>query len=92
MNKIINDIFIKRFPTLDLHGYDRDGARVALEDFIIDNIKLRKRDLVIVHGIGLGILRREVHNTLKNNKYVLDYKLHVYNSGCTIVKLVDNKY
>ena len=31
-------IFINNLPNLDLHGYDRETARVAINDFINDNI------------------------------------------------------
>ena len=34
-------IFIDNFPTIDLHGYDRDTARVATNDFINDNMKMK---------------------------------------------------
>lgn len=87
MKKIVEDIFIKRYPHLDLHGYDRESARIALELFIEENNKLSKKDLVIVHGIGLGIIRNTVLETLKNNKYVQEYKIHMFNAGCTVVKL-----
>ena len=33
-------IFIDSLPKLDLHGYDRDSARVAINDFIKDNQKM----------------------------------------------------
>ena len=51
----INDvIFPDSFPKLDLHGYDRETARVAINDFIIDNIKMKNEIIIIVHGIGSG--------------------------------------
>ncbi len=87
MKKIFEDVFIKNYPTLDLHGYDRDTARVAVNDFIDENAKLKNNDLVIIHGIGTGIVKQAVHDTLKNNKLVMDYKLHHFNIGMTIVKL-----
>lgn len=87
MKKIFEDVFIKNYPTLDLHGYDRDTARVAVDDFINENAKLKNDNLVIIHGIGTGIVKRAVHSTLKNNKFVDEYKLHNFNLGMTIVKL-----
>lgn len=49
----LNDvIFIDNFPTIDLHGYDRDSARVATNDFINDNIKMKNDIIVIIHGRG----------------------------------------
>ena len=84
-------IFIDNLPTLDLHGYDRETARVATNDFINDNIKMKNSIIVIVHGKGSYIVRDTVHDTLKKNKYVEDYKLYNFNTGCTIVKIMLDK-
>ena len=84
---LIYDIFLERYPKIDLHGYDRDRARMATIDFVNDNVILRNDTIVIIHGIGTGIVKREVHDTLSKNKYVLDYKTDNFNSGCTVVKL-----
>lgn len=85
--KPFEDIFLKQLPTIDLHGLDRDTARVYVNDFVDENMRLGKKEIVIVHGIGEGILKKQVHETLKQNKYVVSYKLHTYNTGCTIVTL-----
>ena len=81
------DIFLDRYPKIDLHGYDRDSARMITNDFIDENYVLGNEIVVIIHGIGTGILKNEVHETLRNNRKVLEYKLDNFNSGCTIVKL-----
>ena len=83
----VYDIFLERYPRIDLHGYDRDSARVATEDFVKENIILGNETIVIIHGIGSGIVKNQVHEVLKNNKDVLEYKTDNFNSGCTIVKL-----
>lgn len=84
----LNDvIFIDSLPTVDLHGLDRDTARVKVLEFINDNLKMKNEIICIIHGIGDGTLKHEVHNTLKNNKNVVDYKLFYNNIGSTIVKL-----
>ena len=80
-------IFVNNLPSIDLHGYDRDSARVKVLEFINDNIKMKNEIICIVHGIGSGIVKNEIHNTLKRNKNVLEYKLFYNNIGCTIVKL-----
>ena len=77
-------------PSLDLHGLDRDYARILINDFILDNYKLMNRKVIIVHGIGTGIIRKTTMETLKNNKYVETYKLDNFNSGTTIVELKNN--
>lgn len=80
-------IFIESLPSLDLHGYDRDSARVKIIEFINDNIKLKNEIICIVHGVGTGIIKQETHKVLKKNNNVLEYKLFYKNIGCTIVKL-----
>ena len=77
-------------PSLDLHGLDRDYARILINDFILDNYKLKNRKVIIVHGIGTGLIRKTTMETLKNNKYVETYKLDNFNSGTTIVELKNN--
>ena len=81
-------IYIENLPSIDLHGLDRDTARVKVIEFINDN-RIMKNDIVcIVHGVGSGIVKNEVHKYLKNNKLIEDYKLFYNNSGCTIVKIL----
>ena len=43
--------------------------------------------IVIVHGVGTGIIREVTWNTLKKNKYVLEYKSDYSNRGCTLAYL-----
>lgn len=81
------DIFLNRYPSIDLHGFDRDSARVAVNDFIDENLFLKNEMVVIIHGIGTGVVKKEVHEALRINKDVLEYKTDNFNSGCTIVKL-----
>lgn len=85
--KLDEVIFIDNFPSIDLHGLDRDTARIKVLEFINDNVKMKNDIICIVHGIGSGVVKNEVHTTLKKNKNVFDYKLFFNNVGCTIVKL-----
>ena len=80
-------IFPDSFPKIDLHGYDRETARVAIEDFIEDNLKMGNEIITIVHGIGSGIIKDTTVKTLTKNKNVIDFKSSYHNRGCTIVKL-----
>lgn len=77
-------------PTIDLHGYDRDYARIVINDFVYDNYVMKKERIIIIHGNGMNILKKTCQETLKKNKYVLDYKIDNFNSGMTIVTL--NKF
>ena len=80
-------IFIDRLPKLDLHGYDRESARVLINDFIDDNIKMGNEIIVIVHGLGSGIIRKVTWEVLKQNKNVVDYKSDYNNRGAKIVQI-----
>ncbi len=86
----MNDIFLERYPKIDLHGVDRDTARMLTNDFIQESIILGNDTIVIIHGIGTGIVKKEVHETLDKNKSVLSFKQDNFNAGCTIVKLLLN--
>lgn len=74
-------------PSLDLHGEDRIGATIKVREFIDDNYKLGNIEIAIVHGIGQGILKKEVFKVLKKDKRVVEYCLDCFNEGCTLVKL-----
>lgn len=77
-------------PTLDLHGIDRDYARILINDFIRDHYKIRTEQVVIVHGNGTGIIKKVTQETLRKNKYVDEYKINNFNAGMTVVKLKKN--
>lgn len=83
----VNDIFLERLPKIDLHGYDRDSSRVAVNDFIDEAVMMGYEEVVIIHGIGNGIVKGSVHEALKKNKRVLSYQVNGMNVGCTVVKI-----
>lgn len=83
----MDNIFLKGLPTIDLHGYDRQSAVVATNDFVDENIILKNKKLVIIHGKGKKIVKNAVHEALKHNKNVVNYYTDNFNDGCTIVHL-----
>lgn len=83
----LNEIFYKNLPSLDLHGLDRDTARIYINDFIKDNYKMKCEYFIIIHGIGSGILKDITRKTLEKNKLVADFKVCYNNVGSTIVKI-----
>ncbi|HOZ54061.1 MAG TPA: Smr/MutS family protein [Bacilli bacterium] len=87
MKKIYNDPFLTLYKILDLHGETRDSVKLLLNNFINESLLLKQKNIIVIHGIGRGILRREVHNLLKVNNKVIEYKLSNDNLGITIVKL-----
>ena len=74
--------------TLDLHGIDREYAKILINDFISDNYNIRNNRVIIIHGIGTGILRKTTQEVLKKNKYVEEYKIDNFNPGMTIVSII----
>lgn len=74
-------------PNLDLHGEYKDSAIILTQEFINDNIILKNEYVLIIHGIGSDILRKSVHEYLRKEKKVLEFKRDFFNPGCTIVKL-----
>lgn len=77
----------RNLPTLDLHGESKDIAVILVKEFLKDSHKLKKEKIVIIHGIGKSILKNAVHQELKTNQLVKDYKLDNFNLGQTIIEL-----
>lgn len=82
-----NDIFLDRYPSIDLHGYDRDSARVMVNDFVDEAILMGYDKIVIVHGIGSGILKESVRDTLSRRRDIIKYYVVPTNIGCTMVEV-----
>lgn len=80
-------MFYNNLPSLDLHGIDRDYARILINDFIRDNYNIRNDKVIIIHGIGTGIIRKTTQETLKKNKLVEEYKIDNFNPGMTVVSI-----
>lgn len=83
----LKDPFIDYLPKIDLHGYDSISAKIKVEEFINDNIKLKNKKIIIIHGIGEGIVKKSVYEILKRSKSVVSYKLNWNNPGITEVNL-----
>jgi dsDNA-specific endonuclease/ATPase MutS2 len=80
-------IFTDNLEKIDLHGYDRDSARVATNDFVNDLLKQKISVGIIIHGIGDDIVRKSVHDTLSKNKVVKEFKIDPFNRGCTLIEI-----
>lgn len=87
MTNLNNIIFYDSLPRLDLHGFDSETARVAINDFIRDNQKMKNEVLLFVHGNGTGILKNTTEQTLRKNKSVLEFKRIIGNTGCTVARI-----
>jgi dsDNA-specific endonuclease/ATPase MutS2 len=82
----------KIYPVIDLHGEYSFSAEVLVKEFIDDNINLKKRKLVIIHGIGKGILKDTVHKVLKSDKRIERFYIDFMNPGSTIVEIRKEYY
>ena len=80
-------MYYENRPSLDLHGLDREITRILVNEFINDHYKMGTEKVIIIHGKGMGILRKTVHEVLKNNNYVEKYYLDFFNDGSTIVTI-----
>ena len=88
----LNDIvFIDSLPSIDLHGFDAEYAKIKINEFIKDNYIMGNENIVIVHGIGGGTIKKATLETLSKNKLVIDYKIFSGNVGCTIVEIMKKK-
>lgn len=87
MSKIIKDPFTAKFPRIDIHGETSLTCIAIINSFIKDNVKLKEKNIIIIHGKGTGILKKATHTYLKKNKFVEKYYLDGLNDGQTIVEL-----
>ncbi len=81
------DILTSKSPSLDLHGETTDFLPVLVNDFINDNLKLKNRYIIVIHGYNSDILRRELQIYLKNDKRVKKYYIDPFNIGQTVIEL-----
>lgn len=66
---------------LDLRGKTVLDAIPELEIFLDNSLISGINQVTIIHGKGTGVLRKEVHNTLKKNKHVKDFRLGNFGEG-----------
>lgn len=64
----------------------------VINAFLKDNLKLRERNVIIIHGKGSGALRKATHELLRSNRNVLKYYIDGLNDGQTIVELDINRW
>ena len=66
----VYDVFLDRLPKIDLHGFDRESARVMVNDFVDEAYELGYLEILIINGIGSGIVKEATHEALSRNKKV----------------------
>ena len=77
-------VMYNNLPSIDLHGLDRDYARILINEFINDNYKMKNNKVIIVHGNGTGVIKKTTQETLRTNKLVEEYKIDNFNTGMTV--------
>ena len=82
-----DDYILYHIKEIDLHGLNRYEAKIAIDAFIHEEYNLKSKYVGIIHGKGEGILKDTTSKVLKENKYVKDYKLDIFNQGRTIAQL-----
>lgn len=81
------NMFLDNLPKVDLHGFDKESARVMTDDFVKEAFLLNYSQIVIIHGIGTGAIKDSVHVALSKNKFVENYNISPFNIGCTVVTI-----
>lgn len=75
---------------LDLHPFSPKDLKHLIPDYIDECLKLGILELKIIHGKGIGNIRRSVHALLDRNPNVIHCTLGAENSGswgATVVQL-----
>ena len=79
--------------TLDLHAFRPSDIKYLVPDYLEECIKAGIYNVRIVHGKGIGNLRRTVHAVLQRLDYVTSFKLAGEDGGswgATLVTLRKN--
>ncbi len=74
---------------LDIRGKKPEEAEYEIIRFLDDSYAVNMNSIEILHGKGTGMLKKTVHDILKNNKSVKDYyfaKIEMGGEGITIVE------
>jgi DNA-nicking Smr family endonuclease len=75
---------------LDLHPFSPKDLKTLIPDYLKECQKKGILEIKIIHGKGIGNIRRSVQALLARNSMVADYRqadLHSGSWGATIVRL-----
>jgi len=75
--------------TLDLHAFRPADIKYLVPDYLEECRKKRIYHVRIIHGKGIGNLRRTVHAVLDRLDYVASYRLAGEDAGSWGATLVD---
>lgn len=84
---MVKKVYTKKFGTkeikktsktvkmsLDLRGMRYEEAKDAIIQYIDDLVFTRMKQATIIHGFGTGTIRKLVHEILKNNSNIAEYR------------------
>ena len=77
--------------TLDLHTFKPSDIKYLVPDYLEECLKKNIYHVRIIHGKGIGNLRRTVHAVLERSKIVQSYRLAGEDSGSWGATLVHLK-
>ena len=78
-------------PEINVIGKNVEDACFVVDKYL-DNCSLNSlQNVQIVHGKGTGILRRGIHNFLKNHPHVKSFRLGTFGEGEDGVTIVELK-
>ncbi|QSX08674.1 endonuclease MutS2 [Alkalibacter rhizosphaerae] len=76
--------------SVDVRGMTGEEAMLDVEKYLDDAVLANLKTVTIVHGKGTGVLRKTIHDLLKNHRSVESYRIGAFNEGgdgATIVTL-----
>ena len=76
---------------LDLHHFSPKDLKFLIPDYLQECHDRKIYQVRIIHGKGIGNLRRTVHSLLEKNHLVADFKLADRESGSWGATLVELK-
>ena len=78
-------------PEIILLGKTVDEATAALDKFLDDALLSHAESVRIVHGKGTGALRKGIHEYLKRQRFIKEFKLAEFGDGDAGVTIVTFK-
>ena len=81
------DILTSKSPSLDLHGETTSFLPILVDEFISDNIRLKNKYVVVIHGHNSDVLKKELQQYLKKDKRVKKFYIDPFNIGQTVIEL-----
>ncbi|MBE6940718.1 MAG: endonuclease MutS2 [Ruminococcaceae bacterium] len=66
---------------VDLRGMDAVEAICTLSLYLDNAMRSGMKNVRIIHGKGTGVLRNAVHQELKKNRFIKNFRLGIYGEG-----------